>query len=542
MEFASKGDYFRYFQKVGKLGEYEVAQVIYQLLLALKYIHDKDIIHRDIKLENILMDEDKVIKLCDFGWCSPPGDPQRNLLAGTYEYMAPEVVKREKYSTKIDIWSIGVLAFELLHRYTPFKGPNVAAITGNIVAGQYNIDYNVSQDFRDFIKKCLAYKPADRPTAQQLLEHPVFNDVRHQQFSRKSLRQTRLSHIGGRATYMPDHSIMATSNVFDPNQRGFPQNASTLEWPQDVNHKNLDNNLMQRLTATPPYGNSSPDTGPIHVKSPASNQYSNFGGQNICQSQLYPMDDPFSAKYSPNSYPTNPQTEWNQGQRDSYQPAFEVNFEEKPQITFDNLGQFIEFDIKVSEVVEMLSSGGNAVVGFFGGVINGVQNLLLDLDEVDNKKENRYKKDKSSKKRGVLDDIDDKEPKLLTFSDQKLNREEGNWSSPISNNEGTSVRDTNDSVSTPSISRGPIIYLHKNQPLSSYQECPEPPPIESPNTPSEPTFFDNILDFFGFSSKNDDLKHVVKIQQAQKEEKKKYLQKKKDVEANSLYEDYKGSN
>jgi len=90
---------------------------------AILFLHTNDLIHRDLKPENILLDENNNVKLCDFGWCVElkEDDAPRKTFCGTYEYMAPEIVKETPYDKSVDIWSLGILLYELLHGYSPFR-------------------------------------------------------------------------------------------------------------------------------------------------------------------------------------------------------------------------------------------------------------------------------------------------------------------------------------------------------------------------------------------------------------------------------------
>ena len=92
-----------------------------QTVSAIQFLHSLDLVHRDLKPENLLIDECNNVKLCDFGWCVKLDDQPRNTFCGTYEYMAPEVVKEDPYSKAIDVWSLGVLLYEILHGYSPFR-------------------------------------------------------------------------------------------------------------------------------------------------------------------------------------------------------------------------------------------------------------------------------------------------------------------------------------------------------------------------------------------------------------------------------------
>lgn len=84
-------------------------------------MHEKNIMHRDIKPENILLGKNMEIKVCDFGW-STRNQNTRETFCGTFEYMSPEILENKSYDKSVDIWSLGILLFELYHNRSPFKG------------------------------------------------------------------------------------------------------------------------------------------------------------------------------------------------------------------------------------------------------------------------------------------------------------------------------------------------------------------------------------------------------------------------------------
>ena len=102
--------------------ETEIATIFTQVIEAVEYIHSKGIILRDIKPENILVNIDQLqIKMCDFGWAAETSDIKWILnKAGTYVYMSPEALKGEFQTKKSDLWSLGVLMFELFFNVEPF--------------------------------------------------------------------------------------------------------------------------------------------------------------------------------------------------------------------------------------------------------------------------------------------------------------------------------------------------------------------------------------------------------------------------------------
>ena len=97
-------------------------------------MHKRNLLHRDLKPENILLNKNYTPKICDFGWSAEiKNDEARATFCGTYEYMAPEIFENEEYDTSVDIWSLGILLYEILHGSSPFVGKSIFKIYKNIV-------------------------------------------------------------------------------------------------------------------------------------------------------------------------------------------------------------------------------------------------------------------------------------------------------------------------------------------------------------------------------------------------------------------------
>lgn len=179
VQLAAKGDLKRYLDARGPLAEHEAIHIIFQLAHALEHLHKQDIIHRDLKLENVLLAENECVMLSDFGWASPPGDPNRRGLCGTFDYMAPEVIRELPYNEKIDIWSLGVLAFELVIGRTPFGAPTIDGIKSKIIEGHFTTDsVRISNEYMQLITRCLENHPTYRLSATSVLQLPVFAPIK----------------------------------------------------------------------------------------------------------------------------------------------------------------------------------------------------------------------------------------------------------------------------------------------------------------------------------------------------------------------------
>ena len=181
LEYAQKGNLYQYIQKKKGISEKEAFKYFIQVASAIYFLHKHGYIHRDIKPENILIDDNFDIKLCDFGWCVSIEKGERTTFCGTYEYMAPEMVNDEFYDMGIDIWSLGVLLYEMIHGYSPFRAHNnfvqdaksaQVEIFVNIKNNKYTIDKEMSEECVDLIAKLLTTDTKKRIKIGDIFTHP----------------------------------------------------------------------------------------------------------------------------------------------------------------------------------------------------------------------------------------------------------------------------------------------------------------------------------------------------------------------------------
>jgi serine/threonine protein kinase len=147
---------------------------------ALDYISSRGIVHRDLKPENLLLSSrisDTSIKIADFGLAKfAPGEDSLTTMCGTPGYIAPEILRREKYGTKSDMWSMGVIVFILLGGYPPFYSRNMKKLLMLTMAGRFEFDPeywgDISQSCKDMICSLLELNPTRRVSAVEVLNHP----------------------------------------------------------------------------------------------------------------------------------------------------------------------------------------------------------------------------------------------------------------------------------------------------------------------------------------------------------------------------------
>ncbi|CAN0892567.1 Mitogen-activated protein kinase kinase kinase 1 [Linum grandiflorum] len=174
LELVTKGSLLSLYQTYHL--DSQVSAYTRQILHGLKYLHDRDVVHRDIKCANILVDANGSVKLADFGLAKATKLNDVKSCKGTAFWMAPEVVngKGKGYGLPADIWSLGCTVLEMLTRQIPYSDLE-CQMTALFKIGRGippTVSESLSQDARDFILKCLQVNPADRPTAAQLLDHP----------------------------------------------------------------------------------------------------------------------------------------------------------------------------------------------------------------------------------------------------------------------------------------------------------------------------------------------------------------------------------
>ena len=196
MELSREGSLFQKMKLERKFTESKTSRFMFHIMKAMVHMHSQNppIIHRDLKPENLLMFEGEKVKVTDFGW-SAESEEIRNTFCGTQEYLAPEMIKGTGHDAKLDIWTLGVLLFEMVHGKTPFyvssKGKDIRSqrkmIEQNILEGRYTMDKNLKQSTKDIIKAMLNPDKNLRPTSSELLKFEFF--YQHKTIHKRSKSQ-----------------------------------------------------------------------------------------------------------------------------------------------------------------------------------------------------------------------------------------------------------------------------------------------------------------------------------------------------------------
>jgi len=180
MDYAEGGDLFKVIdrsrRKCQTIGQPKIVRWLTQALLALKYLHDKHVLHRDLKSQNIFLSASGRVKLGDFGISKvlEATDCFARTSIGTPYYLAPEICQQRPYSWSADIWAIGCILYELCMLRVPFDAQNFKQLCDRITRGPSpKISGSYSPELRDMCFGMLDREPRRRPTAADLLQHPV---------------------------------------------------------------------------------------------------------------------------------------------------------------------------------------------------------------------------------------------------------------------------------------------------------------------------------------------------------------------------------
>eukprot|EP00197_Chlamydomonas_leiostraca_P009590 CAMPEP_0202861950 /NCGR_PEP_ID=MMETSP1391-20130828/3158_1 /ASSEMBLY_ACC=CAM_ASM_000867 /TAXON_ID=1034604 /ORGANISM="Chlamydomonas leiostraca, Strain SAG 11-49" /LENGTH=688 /DNA_ID=CAMNT_0049541413 /DNA_START=154 /DNA_END=2220 /DNA_ORIENTATION=- len=273
LEWAPGGDVYSYLRSSrGRLAEdVAVSLILEPFLSGLAVIHAQGLIHRDIKPENILLNHSFQIKIADFGLSIDSKNEVANTRLGTIDYLAPEIldcpVKQHPtdnkqnpsigYTSKVDCWSVGVLAYELLTGGPPFAAPHPQQTLHLIRTKEVEYPPHLSRDAVDFMRAVLVREPALRPTIPELLEHAWIR--------RHARRQTP----SNEARYVRRNSVplsLLTQGI----SRSMPGHAKDMAPASPQHTKMAPPQSITPPAASPPHPLPSPITTPTKPTPPAA--------------------------------------------------------------------------------------------------------------------------------------------------------------------------------------------------------------------------------------------------------------------------------
>ncbi|OBA24551.1 kinase-like protein [Metschnikowia bicuspidata var. bicuspidata NRRL YB-4993] len=175
LEYAVHGELYHLLKMYRRFDDVTASNYIYQVSVALQYLHSKGVIHRDIKPENILLSANKTVKLSDFGWSvnsELSGLGRRLTLCGTLDYLPPEMVESKEHDLSVDLWLLGILTYEFLVGRPPFEEVDKTATYKRIAKVDLQIPGFLNAEAASFIKQLLQKDPKNRLTLKDIENHP----------------------------------------------------------------------------------------------------------------------------------------------------------------------------------------------------------------------------------------------------------------------------------------------------------------------------------------------------------------------------------
>ncbi|CAK4403497.1 unnamed protein product [Aphanomyces euteiches] len=229
LEYCPGGELFYHLHQQDRFDDVSVQFYAAEVLTALHSLHTANIVYRDLKPENVLLDAAGHIRLADFGFCKDIGDAERTFsFCGSPEYLSPEMIKRRGHTVATDMWSFGCFCYELAVGHPPFQMQNDAlpALFESIQRGFVYFPPSLNPCFVAFVKGCLDVNPATRFTTAQAMDHPFFKDIAWSDVLARHLKPPFIPPVDG---------IESTQNFDDDFTSESPRSPTLL----DMKHKRL---------------------------------------------------------------------------------------------------------------------------------------------------------------------------------------------------------------------------------------------------------------------------------------------------------------
>lgn len=240
MDYADGGDLEKKLKQLDnkdqQFSEQQIIQYFTQLCLAVKHIHDRKIIHRDLKSQNVFLTSKNEIKLGDFGIAKVLNKTQEvaKTMVGTPYYLSPEIINAEEYSFATDIWSLGVILYEMCCQKPPFSGQSLNALAKKIVKGNYDpIPERYTNALQSLIDSQLVTPSHKRPTIHKLLENPIIKNTTQNLLSKEQYHKEFC------------HTVLHNQNIVNVNKSNLIKNYNKLKMI-DIENPNTQMIIDQR--------------------------------------------------------------------------------------------------------------------------------------------------------------------------------------------------------------------------------------------------------------------------------------------------------
>ncbi|CAD8060146.1 unnamed protein product [Paramecium sonneborni] len=349
MDYAEGGDLAQVLKNAdGYIAESRILDWFTQMCLAIKHCHDRKIIHRDIKTQNMFLTKDMRIRLGDFGIARLLNNTRdkAKTMVGTPYYLAPELLENKPYSFKGDIWSLGVVLYEMCAKTPPFTAESLAQLALKIVRGQFQAIPNIySSQLRTLVNQLLTVNPEKRPVVHQILKMPIITN-RIKNFLSETMKKSEFDHtilhnqqIHLTDTTIPlidDQDVKADLTEYT-SKENYQNQLPGIKSPQINQQKQRKNSDLKKL---PEIKLSKPERPPITRQQTSRQQFHQLP---IQRAQVSTPDvginnklknARFITKESPDSYQGSDQV-IEEGSKNSEQESpkfFKKNIEIKPHI------------------------------------------------------------------------------------------------------------------------------------------------------------------------------------------------------------------
>ena len=238
MELCAGGDLLNYVRKRRRLKEEYAKYIFKQVIEGIAHVHQKGVLHRDIKLDNILLDGKGVVKIGDFGVSRIITNINDRMTeqCGTPAYIAPEILRdKGYYGFACDVWSAGVVLYAMLYGTVPFKANNMNDLHKLIMKGKYTLKDDISESSRDLLKNLLQRDPNQRMSIPDILNHPWMQGIEGEMtlFNDQELQQIRDEYTFANTTRYNRNTKPSQMNL-DPLESERSRNSEALqELPSD---------------------------------------------------------------------------------------------------------------------------------------------------------------------------------------------------------------------------------------------------------------------------------------------------------------------